>query len=80
MISVPAPIITWLPIVTGERKSILSVCIDTWSPTFKLLFADFANDSGIITPSPIVAPFLRAIFTALAYLKYCRHRVIKPNR
>lgn len=39
----------------------------------KFLFADFARVIGIITPSPIMAPFFRAILRAFSYLRFCFH-------
>lgn len=45
----------------------------------KFLFADFARVIGIITPSPIMAPFFRAILRAFSYLRFCFHLTTSPN-
>ena len=71
---------TWLPIVTEERISILFVWMELWFPIVKLELALLAKLIGIMTPSPIVAPRLRAILLARAYLKFCFQRTIRPIR
>lgn len=67
IISVPCPIMTYSPISMEFLVSKLSVCIEECAPTTTFGFILRARATEKIAPSPIFAPFRRAIRRARQY-------------
>lgn len=62
-----------------RRPHVYLVCLNGGvASNNKIFVGSFANDMGIITPSHIVVPRLRAILRALTYLIFCFLRTIGP--